>query len=86
MATGYRAFPQQTLAALVQAIDKGEIVPPSLLNPVIPVALDRLVVAALARQPEHRFENGIELARALQALAPERRRRPRGRHPVSLSA
>jgi eukaryotic-like serine/threonine-protein kinase len=86
MATGCRAFPQQTLSALVHAIDKGEIVPPSLINPVIPVALDRLVVAALARQPEHRFENGIELARALQTLAPERRRRPRGRHPVSLSA
>lgn len=77
MATGCRAFPQQTLTALVQAIEHGEIVPPALLNPAIPVALDRLIVCALARQPERRHENGIELARALQALAPERRRRPR---------
>lgn len=75
MATGCRAFPQQTLPALVHAIEHGEIVPPSLLNPVIPVALDRLVMAALARQPEQRYENGIELARALHALAPRRRRR-----------
>jgi serine/threonine protein kinase len=74
MATGCRAFPQQTVAALVHAIEQGEIVPPSGLNPVIPVALDRVVLTALARQVDRRYENGIELARALEALAPRRRR------------
>lgn len=79
MATGCRAFPQQTLPALVHAIEQGEIVPPSLLNPVIPVALDRVVVTALDKQIDRRYENGIELARALDALAPRRRRRTRDR-------
>jgi serine/threonine protein kinase len=77
MATGCRAFPQQTVPALVHAIEHGEIVPPSRLNPVVPVALDRVVVTALDKRVDRRYENGIELAHALNALAPRRRRRAR---------
>ena len=84
MATGCRAFPQQTLPALVHAIEQGDIVPPSRLNPVVPVALDRVVVTALDKQIDCRYENGIELARALDALAPHRRRRARETGRVSV--
>ena len=84
MATGCRAFPQQTLPALVHAIERGDIVPPSLLNPVVPVALDRVVVKALEKQIDRRYENGIELAHALAALAPRHRRRAGDAHRVSV--
>jgi serine/threonine protein kinase len=77
MATGCRAFPQRTLSALVHAIEHGDVVPPSLLNPVVPVALDRVVVKALDKHIDRRYENGIVLARALEAIAPRRRRRAR---------
>jgi eukaryotic-like serine/threonine-protein kinase len=77
MATGCRAFPQQTLPALIDAIQQGEIVPPSRLNPVVPVALDRVVGTALDRHVDRRYENGIELALALDALAARRRARRR---------
>ena len=74
MATGCRAFPQQSLPALLNAIEEGDIVAPSRLNPVVPVALDRVVVTALDKQMDCRYENGIELGRALGALAPRRNR------------
>ena len=75
MATGCRAFPQQTLPALVRAIEQGEIVAPSRLNPAVPIALDRVVVTALDKHVDRRYENGIEMARAIYVLAPRRRRR-----------
>jgi eukaryotic-like serine/threonine-protein kinase len=84
MASGCRAFPQQTLPALVRAIDEGEIVPPSRLNPVVPVALDDVVVRALEKHRERRYENGFELAQALDALAPRRRRPARDRRRTSV--
>jgi eukaryotic-like serine/threonine-protein kinase len=83
MATGCRAFPQQTLPALVRAIEQGEIVPPSRLNPVVPIALDRVVARALDKQMDRRYENGIDFARALDALAPRHRRRARDSRRVS---
>ena len=84
MATGCRAFPQQALPALIHAIEQGEIVPPSRLNPVVPVALDRVLVTALDKHMDCRYDNGIELARALDALVPRRRRRARDSHGASV--
>jgi serine/threonine protein kinase len=79
MATGCRAFPQQTLPTLVRAIEQGEIVPPSRLNPVVPTALDHVVATALDKHKDRRYENGIELTRALDGLTPRRRQaRARG--------
>jgi hypothetical protein len=62
------------LPALLNAIEEGDIVQPSRLNPVVPLALDRVVVTALDKHMDCRYENGIELARALGALAPRRNR------------
>jgi serine/threonine protein kinase len=75
MATGGRAFPQQTLPALVHAIEHNEPVAPSRVNPAVPVALDRVVLTALQKLPVRRYQTGAELARALDALSPGRRRK-----------
>jgi len=84
MATGCRAFPQQTLPALMHAIEQGDIVSPAMLNPVVPLAIDRVVVKALDKERDRRYENGIDLANALAALAPRHRRRIRDSRRVSV--
>lgn len=68
MATGYRAFPQTTLAELVHAIDAGELPAPSRLNPAVPAALDAIIGRALMKVPSVRYGSAIELAEALEAL------------------
>ena len=81
MATACRAFPQQTLPAIVEAIDKCDVIPPSAINPSLPRDLDRVVMKALHRPPARRFQQAGELADALEGLigsaaptAPQRRR------------
>jgi serine/threonine-protein kinase len=42
--------------------------PPSQLNPNIPTALEKIIMRCLEKEPEMRYRNGSELARALEAL------------------
>jgi serine/threonine protein kinase len=68
MATGCRAFPQRTLPALVEAIDRCDVIGPSRANPTVSLALDRVVMKALRTAPSARYQNAMELADALEAL------------------
>jgi serine/threonine protein kinase len=44
-------------------------VPPSLRNPELPTAFDRIIARCLAKNPDHRYKTGNELARALYLVA-----------------
>lgn len=44
-------------------------VPPGQFNPNIPQALEEIIMRCLEKDPEKRYRNGSELARALQELA-----------------
>jgi serine/threonine protein kinase len=68
MATACRAFPQRTLPDLVHAIEDGDVIAPSRVNPAMPVALDRVVMTALKKSPSSRFQSATELAEALERL------------------
>jgi serine/threonine protein kinase len=74
--TGARLFEASTDAATIDAVRSGAVAPPSLLRPEIPPALDEIVLRALAREPERRFQSAHDLSEALDAFLLERDMRP----------
>ena len=70
MATGFPAFPQRNLAALVDAVQHQTPAPPTLVNPHVPVALERVITTAMRKDASERHQAAVELADALEALAP----------------
>jgi eukaryotic-like serine/threonine-protein kinase len=70
MATGEPAFPQRNLARLIDAIQFQDPTPPTVVNPLLPVAIERVIAKAIEKAPEHRHQSAIELAESLEALTP----------------
>jgi eukaryotic-like serine/threonine-protein kinase len=68
MATGVRAFPQRDLARLVDAIQDVDPPAPSLVNPMVPTALEKVVGTGMRKGPDARYQSATELAAALDAL------------------
>ena len=71
-ATGARPFAGQSTYELLHSIATATVCPPSQHNPALPPAFDELVLRTLARDPEQRFEDLDDLARALMAFAAPR--------------
>src|SRR5205085_384796 len=68
MVTGQRPFNGRTLPELTQAIVGGPLRPPRALNPEIPPELERIILTAMARDRENRYENASLLALKLRGL------------------
>ena len=69
MATGKRAFTGKTQASLVAAILASEPEPISVLQPMSPLALDRVVKVCLAKDPDERFQNVRDVELQLKWIA-----------------
>ncbi len=69
MATGRPAFPQSKMAYLVDAILNHDPVAPSIVNPHLPVAFDRLVMKAMAKRSVQRYQTANEVDAALECLS-----------------
>ena len=69
MITGIRPFAGNSLGEVCAQILTVNPIPPSKLNPAIPVALDRIIARCLARNPADRYQSGNDLARALYLVA-----------------
>ncbi len=50
---------------------QGESRPPSNYNPAVPPSLDEVMVRALAKSPQNRFQSGKEMAGTLKKLLEE---------------
>jgi len=70
--TGHRPLDGSSIYALMQRIVRGEFAPPRQLNPDLPVALEALILRAMAREPNERFPGTRALGRALLEHASER--------------
>jgi serine/threonine-protein kinase len=68
--SGERLFAQGSEQAALERVRAAEAPPPSRLNPAVPPELDRVVLRALAREPEARFAWASELGDALAPWAP----------------
>jgi Tol biopolymer transport system component len=71
MASGKRAFAGRSQASLIAAILEHEPTPISELRPMMPAALDRVVRACLAKDPERRIQTAHDVRLQLQWIAGE---------------
>jgi serine/threonine protein kinase len=72
--SGRKPFRAETMAALLTQILTVDPPPPTRVDPAIPATLDPIVLRAIARDRERRYQRGRELARELRAAlkpAPE---------------
>jgi serine/threonine protein kinase len=69
MATGKRAFEGKSQASLISAIMGSEPAPISQLSPLAPAALERLVGACLAKDPEDRVQSAHDVKLQLSWIA-----------------
>ena len=71
LSTGRRLFKRNGIARTVEAICREPVTPPSRLVADYPPALERIVLRALAKDPDERFATGADLRRALLEVARE---------------
>ena len=69
MATGRRAFEGTTAATVIGAVLHTDPPPVSSLQPLAPVALDRIVARCLAKDPDDRWQSARDLLLELQWMA-----------------
>jgi serine/threonine-protein kinase len=67
--TSMRLFHRKNLAATVAAVHAARVPPPSAVNVAVPPELDAIVLRALARRPEERWQTARELHDALLPFA-----------------
>ena len=68
MLTGQRLFVGESDFSTLEKVRNVEIVPPSSLNSKIPDALERIVLKALAKDVDDRYQNALDLHDDLQAF------------------
>src|SRR5206468_3833057 len=66
--TGERLFVGESDVSTLEKVRNGEILPPSTYNRRIPDELERIVLKALAKDVEDRYQNAIDLHDELQAF------------------
>jgi len=66
MLTGRSPFKREHAAAIMYSIINEEPIPPSELNPQISAELEEIVLHALKKDPEHRYQNASEFAEELR--------------------
>ncbi len=66
--TGLRLFSGEADFAVLERVRKAEIVPPRKANPAIPEALERIVLKALAREPDARYGWASEVSEELRSF------------------
>lgn len=68
MVTGHRPFPQRHVPELVTAILHEEPVPPSELSADVSPALETIILKALDKDPDHRYQSAKELRVDLERM------------------
>ncbi|GAC1568850.1 MAG: hypothetical protein NVS3B14_20050 [Ktedonobacteraceae bacterium] len=68
MVTGHRPFTGRTLPELTQAIVGGPLRPPAALNSEISPELEQIILTAMARMRDDRYEHATLMAQDLRAL------------------
>lgn len=69
MVSGRRPFAGRTLPELTQAIISSPLQPPSRFNPELAPELEHVILQAIARDRDERFEQASLMAQALRALS-----------------
>ena len=68
MVTGHTPFDGDSPVAVAMKHIQEKPVPPSQINPTVPVSLEEIILRCLEKEPEMRFRDGSQLARALESI------------------
>src|SRR5205823_11316371 len=68
MVSGHRPFTGRTLPELTQAIVSGALKPPSMYNTELSPELEQIILTAMARNRDERYEHASLMAQDLRAL------------------
>jgi eukaryotic-like serine/threonine-protein kinase len=68
MVSGQRPFVGRSLPELTQAITGGPLQPPSIFTPELSPELEQIILVAMARDRNERYEQAMLMAQALRAL------------------
>ena len=68
MVSGHRPFTGRTLPELTQAIVGSTLRPPSTYNPDISKELEQIILTAMARNRDERYEHAAFMAQDLRTL------------------
>src|SRR5437764_6016730 len=68
MISGQRPFVGRSLPELTQAITSGPVQPPSIFTPELSAELEQIILVAMARNRNERYEQAMLMAQALRAL------------------
>ena len=71
MATGERPFQSENTTTLAYKIVQVEPIPPRVLNPHIPDTIGNIILHALSKNPERRYQTPFEMLSTLQAVVGE---------------
>ena len=71
MLAGTRAFPGENQSSVIASVLERQPQPLTLLRPAVPIALDRLVAACLAKDPHERWQSTGDLGRSLKWITAE---------------
>ena len=71
MATGRVPYRGRKPAAVHVQQLHDKLPPPRTLNPALPEAVEQVIVKALAKRPEDRFQTACDMVRALRAVTPD---------------
>lgn len=74
--TGRRLFKGENDLQTIEKVRQCSVLPPSLHNPLCPPELDEIVLRALAKNSEERYQNGSEMAEALDDIVHAARFQP----------
>lgn len=76
--TGERPFRGESTYEMMHSVVSGAVCPPSLLEPTLTKDFDEVVLRAMHREPNARFDSVDQFARALLQVSPTNVARPRG--------
>jgi serine/threonine protein kinase len=71
MATGRVPYRADTPLAVIIKHMQDPLPPPRSINPYLPIAVEQVILKALAKRKEDRYQTAGEMARAIQAAIPE---------------
>jgi serine/threonine-protein kinase len=75
MLTGRMLYSAQSIPELITKVREAEIRPPELLRPEVPAHLSQIVMKALEREPDARYQSAVDMGEALRdflyAYAPQ---------------
>jgi len=71
MVTDHKPFLGSSEVSILETVRECKVPPPSSLNREVPPALERVVMKALERDPERRYQDAAEMYRDLEAVMHE---------------